>query len=194
MTEPRAHAVAAGQLALFAATAVALVTGTERRVLAAAAGVWSRPPPSLAGTGPWIIGAAVGVLLLVAYGAGDRRAGERFRPGPRDAVTALALRRGRRRAGGAVRVGGAGRRRPGCGCRRPRCRCSSASRWQNWCWCGTSAGSPATRAALTDRWQYPRPARPGSALATLGGARGPGRRRRRADRRSTPAGSPRRCC
>jgi hypothetical protein len=89
VTEPRAYAVAAGQLALFAATAVALVTGTERRVLGAAAGVWIAAVAVFAGTGLWIVGAAVAVLVLVAYGPAVGP-GECFRPRPVEAATAVA--------------------------------------------------------------------------------------------------------
>jgi hypothetical protein len=89
VTEPQAHAVAAGQLALFAATAVALVTGTEKRVLAAAAGVWIATAAVVAGTGLWVLGAAIVVLLLVAFGPAAAR-GNWFRPRPRDAAAALA--------------------------------------------------------------------------------------------------------
>jgi hypothetical protein len=89
VTEPLAHAVAAGQLALFAATAVALVTGTEKRVLAAAAGVWIATAAVFAGTGLWVVGAAIVVLLLMAYGPATARGGW-FRPRPREAATALA--------------------------------------------------------------------------------------------------------
>jgi hypothetical protein len=89
VTDPLAHAVAAGQLALFASSAVALVTGTEKRVLAAAAGVWIATVAVVAGTGLWIVGAAIAVLLLVAYGPATAR-GEWFRPRPREAASALA--------------------------------------------------------------------------------------------------------
>jgi len=88
VTEPLAHAVAAGQLALFAATAVALVTATEKRVLAAAAGVWIATAAVLAGAGLWVVGAAIVVLLLVAYGPATVPGGW-FRPRPREALAAL---------------------------------------------------------------------------------------------------------
>jgi hypothetical protein len=89
VTDPLAYAVATGQVALFASTAVALVTGTEKRVLAAAAGVWIAAFAVYAGTGMWIVGAAVAVLVLVAYGPAFRR-GEWYRPRPREAASALA--------------------------------------------------------------------------------------------------------
>lgn len=89
VTDPLAHAVAAGQVALFASTAVALVTGTEKRVLAAAAGVWIAAAAVYAGTGLWIVGAAIGVLVIVAYGPATRK-GEWYRPRPREAARALA--------------------------------------------------------------------------------------------------------
>ncbi|GIJ59474.1 hypothetical protein Vau01_069900 [Virgisporangium aurantiacum] len=89
VTDPLAHAVAAGQVALFASTAVALVTGTEKRVLAAAAGVWIAAGAVYAGTGLWIVGAAIGVLVIVAYGPATRK-GEWYRPRPREAARALA--------------------------------------------------------------------------------------------------------
>jgi hypothetical protein len=89
VTDPLAHAVATGQLALFAATAVALVTGTEKRVLAAAAGVWIATAAVVAGTELWVVGAAIVVLLLVAFGPATAR-GEWFRPRPREAAAALA--------------------------------------------------------------------------------------------------------
>jgi hypothetical protein len=88
VTDPLAHAVATGQLALFAATAVALVTATEKRVLAAAAGVWIATAAAVAGTGLWVVGAAIAVLLLVAYGPATAK-GEWFRPRPREAAAAL---------------------------------------------------------------------------------------------------------
>lgn len=89
VTDPLPHVVAVGQLALFASSAVALVTGTEKRVLAAAAGVWIATAAVVAGTGLWIVGAAIAVLLLVAYGPATAR-GEWFRPRPREAGSALA--------------------------------------------------------------------------------------------------------
>jgi hypothetical protein len=154
VTDPLAHAVAVGQLALFAATAVALVTGTEKRVLAAAAGVWIAAGAVFAGTGPWILGAAVAVLVLVAYGPAFGP-GEWYRPRPREAVRALA--NGAVGAGQAVLfasvvlAGGDLLREPAAAI-------------------PLLVGVPlaelvlvwhqnrvaATRAALTDRWQYPR--------------------------------------
>jgi hypothetical protein len=81
--------VAAGQLAWFAATTVALVTGTEKRVLGAAAGVWIATAAVVAGTGLWVVGAAIVVLLLVAFGPAAGR-GNWFRPRPGEAASALA--------------------------------------------------------------------------------------------------------
>lgn len=89
VTDPLAHAVAAGQVALFAATAVALVTGTEKRVLAAATGVWTAAVAVYAGTGLWIVGAAIAVLVTVAYSAAPGP-GPWYRPRPREAAKALA--------------------------------------------------------------------------------------------------------
>jgi hypothetical protein len=154
VTDPLAHAVAAGQVALFAATAVALVTGTETRVLAAAAGVWIAAVAVFAGTGLWIVGAAIVVLVLVAYGPA-MRTGEWYRPRPREAASALA--NGAVGAGQAVLfasvvlAGGDLLREPVAAI-------------------PLLVGVPlaelvlvwhqrrvaATRAALTDRWQYPR--------------------------------------
>lgn len=154
VTDPLSHAVAAGQIALFAATAVALVTGTEKRVLAAATGVWTAAAAVYAGTGLWIVGAAILVLLLVAYGPATRP-GEWFRPRPREAAKALA--NGAVGAGQAVLfasvvlAGGDLLREP-------------------MAMVPLLVGVPlaelvlvwhqrrvaATRAALTDRWQYPR--------------------------------------
>jgi hypothetical protein len=92
VSDPRAHAVAAGQLALFAATAVALVTGTERRVLAAAVGVWGATlVVAVVGGrfGSWLIGLAIAAMLAVAYSPAVRPA-QRFRPRPAEVPRALA--------------------------------------------------------------------------------------------------------
>jgi hypothetical protein len=92
VTDPWSHAVAAGQMALFATTSVALVTGTERRVLAAAAGVWAATALAASGAGPagrWLIVAAVVALVAVAYLPALRRGG-RFRPRAAEAGTAFA--------------------------------------------------------------------------------------------------------
>lgn len=165
VTDPLAHAVAAGQVALFASTAVALVTGTEKRVLAAAAGVWIAAAAVYAGTGLWIVGAAIGVLVIVAYGPATRK-GEWYRPRPREAARALA--NGAVGAGQAVLfasvvlAGGDLLREPVA-------------------MIPLLVGVPlaelvlvwhqrrvaVTRAALTDRWQYPRRLTRVS-LATLG--------------------------
>jgi hypothetical protein len=165
VTDPLSHAVAAGQVALFASTAVALVTGTEKRVLAAAAGVWIAAAAVYAGTGLWIVGAAIGVLVLVAYSPATRR-GDWYRPRPREVARALA--NGAVGAGQAVLfasvvlAGGDLLREPAA-------------------MIPLLIGVPlaelvlvwhqrrvaATRAALTDRWQYPRRLTRVS-LATLG--------------------------
>ncbi len=154
VTDPLSHAVAAGQIALFAATAVALVTGTEKRVLAAATGVWIAAVAVFAGTELWIVGAAIAVLLLVAYGPATQP-GEWYRPRTREAAKALA--NGAVGAGQAVLfasvvlAGGELLREP-------------------MAVIPLLVGVPlaelvllwhqqrvaATRAALTDRWQYPR--------------------------------------
>jgi hypothetical protein len=154
VTDPRAHAVAAGQLALFAATAVALVTGTERRVLGAAAGVWIATVAVLAGTGPWIIAAAIGVLLLVAYGPAAGR-GDWFRPRPREAATAVA--NGAVGAGQAVLfasvvLAGDGMVRAPAAAIPLLVGVPLAELVLVW----HQRRVAATRAALTDRWQYPR--------------------------------------
>jgi hypothetical protein len=88
VTDARAHLVAAGQLALFAATAVALVTGAERGVLGAAVGVWAATVVVRAGVGLWVLGLAIVAMLIVAYRPAIRPAG-RFRARPADASRAL---------------------------------------------------------------------------------------------------------
>ncbi len=68
--DPRDHLVSAAQFALFAATGAALVTRTERRVLAAATGCWVAAAALAAGGGHWALDGlllALLVLLLVAY-------------------------------------------------------------------------------------------------------------------------------
>lgn len=64
---PQAYTVAAVQLALFAVAAVALVTGRERVVLAAAAPCWLATAGLAAGLGRWAVTALLcGVVVLVA--------------------------------------------------------------------------------------------------------------------------------
>jgi hypothetical protein len=79
-------------LALFAATAVARGSGTERRVAAAGSGVWVAAGVAAAGAGAvgrWLIAFAVVALVVVAYLPAVRPGG-RFRPRPAEAGAALA--------------------------------------------------------------------------------------------------------
>lgn len=83
---PRGYAVAGAQLALFAVTAAALVTGRERTVLASAVPCWVAAGAVWLGGGHLALaalGAALLVLVLVAYRPavrrGDRRSGGRWR-------------------------------------------------------------------------------------------------------------------
>ena len=154
VTDPLAHAVATGQLALFAATAVALVTGTEKRVLGAAAGVWIATAAVVAGTGLWVVGAAIVVLLLVAYGPAAAR-GDWFRPRPREAAAALAY--GAVGAGQAVLfasvvLAGDDLMRMPVAAVPLLIGVPLAELVLVW----HQRRVAATRAALTDRWQYPR--------------------------------------
>jgi hypothetical protein len=85
--DPWAVAVAAGQLTLFAATAVALVTGTERRTLAAATITWVASAGfAVAADGQVAVPAAIlalglAAMLALAYQPAFRaKSGRRWRP------------------------------------------------------------------------------------------------------------------
>jgi hypothetical protein len=151
VTDPLAHAVAAGQVALFAATAVALVTGTEKRVLAAATGVWIAAVAVFAGTGLWIVGAAVVVLVLVAYGPATQK-GDWYRPRPREAASALA--NGTVGAGQAVLFASVVLTGGGALIAAVPLLIGVPLAELVLVWHQRRVA--ATRAALTDRWQYPR--------------------------------------
>jgi hypothetical protein len=154
VTDPLAHAVAAGQLALFASTACALVTGTEKRVLAAAAGVWIAAAAVFLGTGLWIVGAAIAVLLLVAYGPAAQK-GEWYRPRPREAVNALvngAVGAGQAVLFASVVLAGGDLMREPAAAIPLLLGVPIAELVLVW----HQRRVTATRAALTDRWQYPR--------------------------------------
>jgi hypothetical protein len=104
VSDPRAVAVAAGQLALFAATAVALVTGTERRTLAVAGVTWVGSGALAAGgaqLGFAVLALGLAAMLAVAYQPAWRaRSGGRWRP--RLAQCRYALMHGAVGAGQAV--------------------------------------------------------------------------------------------
>jgi len=92
VTDPWPHVVATGQLALFAATGVALVTGQETRVLVAAATVWFATLALSHGAGLlglWLLAFGVVVVVIVAFAPALGPAA-RFRPAPGEAGTALA--------------------------------------------------------------------------------------------------------
>ncbi|GIJ47672.1 hypothetical protein Val02_45580 [Virgisporangium aliadipatigenens] len=92
VTEPWPHVVALGQLALFAATGVALVTGQETRVLVAASTVWFATLALSHGAGLlglWLLAFGVLVVVIVAFAPAFGTAA-RFRPAPGEAGSALA--------------------------------------------------------------------------------------------------------
>jgi hypothetical protein len=92
VTDPWPHVVATGQLALFAATGVALVTGQETRVLVAASTVWFATLALSHGAGLlglWLLAFGVLVVVAVAFAPALNPAA-RFRPGPGEAGAALA--------------------------------------------------------------------------------------------------------
>jgi hypothetical protein len=154
VTDPLAYAVAAGQVALFAATAVALVTGTEKRVLAAATGVWTAAVAVYAGTGLWIVGAAIVVLVLVAYGPATQK-GEWYRPRPREAASAFvngAVGAGQAVLFASVVLAGGDLLREPVAAIPLLVGVPLAELVLVW----HQRRVAATRAVLTDRWQYPR--------------------------------------
>jgi hypothetical protein len=130
------------------------VTSTERRVLAAATGVWIATAAVLAGTGTWIIAAAIGVLVLVAFAPATGR-GEGFRPGPREAATAVvygAVGAGQAVLFASVVLAGDNTLRVPVATVPLLVGVPLAELVLVW----HQRRVAATRAALTDRWQYPR--------------------------------------
>jgi hypothetical protein len=88
----REYAVSGVQLALFAATAAALVTGAERRVLACALPIWAAAGALAFGAGdlaPLALIGAVALVVVVAYRPAFARSGRWYRPTPRDVLGGL---------------------------------------------------------------------------------------------------------
>ncbi|GAA1371219.1 hypothetical protein [Catellatospora chokoriensis] len=88
---PISYLVSAAQLALFAATTAALVTGTERRTLAVAAGCWIGAGALTAGAttlGVAALGASLAAMLVVAYLPAWGRGRAPWRPDLRRYATA----------------------------------------------------------------------------------------------------------
>jgi hypothetical protein len=89
---PRGYLVSGVQLALFAATAAALVTGAERRVLGYALPSWAAAGAMAIGVGPvaaLVLTGTVAVTLFVAYWPALARSPGWWRPKASDGVRAI---------------------------------------------------------------------------------------------------------